>query len=287
MELMQATSRTLILFVLGLDLALLIAAGFWLESLGSALLAVTPIVAVTCLLGIHFLPRYYLTSHLIWQAGLAVAISLALLLFRRPEIAFAYALLPLLAVVTMGWPAGLLALLTVGLLTLPLPLPTIYRIGFLLAGIVTGALGWASTHALLMATQWSLYSYNLASKRADEALEQRVEFKQIQQDLVRANRELARLSDRLRTMQQVAEEARRAREEFVANVSHELRTPLNMIIGFSEMLLQSSQVYGTALPTQVLADVAAIERNSQHLSKLVDDVLDLSQVECVFNASRS
>ncbi len=69
------------------------------------------------------------------------------------------------------------------------------------------------------------------------------------------------------------------RQEFVANVSHELRTPLNLIIGFSEMLLQSSQVYGTKLPSPILADIAAIERNSQHLTRLVDDVLDLSQVE--------
>ena len=80
-------------------------------------------------------------------------------------------------------------------------------------------------------------------------------------------------------MQQVAEEARRTKEEFVANVSHELRTPLNMIIGFSEMLLQSVSVYGTELSPHMLADIAAIERNSLHLSRLVDDVLDLSQID--------
>ena len=81
-------------------------------------------------------------------------------------------------------------------------------------------------------------------------------------------------------MHQVAEEARRAKEEFVANVSHELRTPLNMIIGFSEMITQSPQVYGDErCPPTLLADIAAIQRNSQHLAKLVDDVLDLSQVE--------
>ena len=65
----------------------------------------------------------------------------------------------------------------------------------------------------------------------------------------------------------------------MANVSHELRTPLNMIIGFSEMITQSPQVYGTRLPPALLADITAIQRNSQHLAKLVDDVLDLSQVE--------
>ncbi|MCP4534139.1 MAG: HAMP domain-containing histidine kinase, partial [Delftia sp.] len=88
-----------------------------------------------------------------------------------------------------------------------------------------------------------------------------------------------RLSDRLKTMHQVAEEARRAKEEFVANVSHELRTPLNMIIGFSEIITESPQVYGASLPPALLADIGAIQRNSRHLSRLVDDVLDLSQIE--------
>jgi len=69
------------------------------------------------------------------------------------------------------------------------------------------------------------------------------------------------------------------KEEFVANVSHELRTPLNMIIGFCEMITQSPQVYGKKLPQLLLADISAIQRNSQHLSQLVNDVLDLSQID--------
>jgi CheY-like chemotaxis protein len=52
-----------------------------------------------------------------------------------------------------------------------------------------------------------------------------------------------------------------------------------MIIGFSEMITQSPQVYGGELPPALLADISAIQRNSQHLSRLVDDVLDLSQAE--------
>ena len=58
--------------------------------------------------------------------------------------------------------------------------------------------------------------------------------KQSREDLIQANRELARLTDRLKVLEQIAEESRQAKTEFVANVSHELRTPLNMIIGFSD-----------------------------------------------------
>jgi signal transduction histidine kinase/CheY-like chemotaxis protein len=218
--------------------------------------------------------------------GLATAITLAVYVFQRQEMAFFYALLPLMAVVTVGWRGGLLAEGLVIVLvwrlshdpTLP-PLPASYGLVIVASGAFTGLLGWATGHALLAVTQWSLFSFEQARKNMEEAREQRVELKQIQEDLLQANRELARLSDRLKAMHQVAEEARRAKEEFVANVSHELRTPLNMIIGFSEIITQSPQVYGANLPPALLADITAIQRNSQHLSRLVDDVLDLSQVE--------
>jgi len=62
-------------------------------------------------------------------------------------------------------------------------------------------------------------------------------------------------------------------------VSHELRTPLNMIVGFCEMITESPEMYDERLPPALLADLTVVLRNSQHLSSLIDDVLDLSQVE--------
>jgi signal transduction histidine kinase/CheY-like chemotaxis protein len=147
------------------------------------------------------------------------------------------------------------------------------------AGAFAGLVGWTVTSSFLTASRWSLVSYERVKQEIDDARQQRLELKQVQADLVHANQELARVSDRLRALRCAAEEARQAKEEFVANVSHELRTPLNMIIGFSEMIMRSPQLYGTDIPASLLADVSAIERNSRHLSKLVDDVLDLSQVE--------
>jgi CheY-like chemotaxis protein len=52
-----------------------------------------------------------------------------------------------------------------------------------------------------------------------------------------------------------------------------------MIIAYSELITQSPQLYGGRIPPALLADMAVILRNSQHLSKLVDDVLDLSQID--------
>ena len=126
----------------------------------------------------------------------------------------------------------------------------------------------------------SLWRSHLSMQQLlEDARDDRLELKQTQEDLVQANEQLARLSDRLAVMHQVAESARRAKEEFVANVSHELRTPLNMIIGFSEMISEAPDAYGAELPSALLADVDVILRNSRHLASLVNDVLDLSQVE--------
>jgi signal transduction histidine kinase/CheY-like chemotaxis protein len=138
---------------------------------------------------------------------------------------------------------------------------------------------WATMAYAQQAYHWWSASYGRMRELLEEARTQRVNLKQTQEDLGLANRELARLSERLAALRTAAEESRRAKEEFVANVSHELRTPLNMILGFSEMILKAPRVYGGALPPKLLADIEVILSSSRHLASLVDDVLDLSQVD--------
>jgi len=113
----------------------------------------------------------------------------------------------------------------------------------------------------------------------DEARDQRLQNKQALADLAEANVQLARLNQLAQNLRLAAEEARRAKEQFVANVSHELRTPLNMIIGFTEMITQAPHSYGGKIPPALLADLKVVLRNSQHLASLINDVLDLSQIE--------
>ncbi|HEX4598149.1 MAG TPA: ATP-binding protein [Burkholderiaceae bacterium] len=74
----------------------------------------------------------------------------------------------------------------------------------------------------------------------------------------------------------VAEEATRAKDDFLSRMSHELRTPLNAILGFAQIVLGD--------PAQPLSDpqrrrVAHIETAGWHLLAMIDDLLDLSRIE--------
>ncbi|MBC7236817.1 MAG: hybrid sensor histidine kinase/response regulator [Chloroflexi bacterium] len=143
---------------------------------------------------------------------------------------------------------------------------------------MTGLLA-ISQHPERRMLAWAWQGYAQARAALEQARDRQVELKQALEDLALANRETIRLNEMLSAARRAVEEARRAKEEFVANVSHELRTPLNMIIGFSDMILDAPETYSHRLPSALLADVAAIRRNSQHLSELVDDVLDLSEAD--------
>jgi PAS domain S-box-containing protein len=68
----------------------------------------------------------------------------------------------------------------------------------------------------------------------------------------------------------------RLKSEFLANMSHELRTPLNSILGYTDVLLMGLD---GELDEEVTTDLEAIHDNSQHLLKLINDILDLAKIE--------
>jgi PAS domain S-box-containing protein len=70
-----------------------------------------------------------------------------------------------------------------------------------------------------------------------------------------------------------AEEASRAKDEFLAMVSHEFRTPLNGITGWLHVLRSKR-----AEPAHVERALDSIERNAKLLARIVDDLLDISRI---------
>jgi PAS domain S-box-containing protein len=79
---------------------------------------------------------------------------------------------------------------------------------------------------------------------------------------------------KLKRSKEMAERANAAKSSFLANMSHEIRSPLGAIMGFSE-LLKSEELN----PAEVIQHVSVIDRNSHHLLRIIDDILDLAKVE--------
>lgn len=84
----------------------------------------------------------------------------------------------------------------------------------------------------------------------------------------------SRIEAALRERATALEEADRVKTDFVANMSYELRTPLTSIGGFAEMLAAG---YAGKLPSAAADYVGAILESVERLSKLINDVLDLTQ----------
>ena len=197
--------------------------------------------------------------------GSLLALPVALLaLLAHPRAGLAAALALTLAVVA-AWQAGMTATATA------------CGSGVALAWGMT-LLVWLAMRPIQAALAWSWSSYEAIRREIEMTRDAQADLKQAIKDLAEANLQAARLNELLGAARRAAEEAARAKAEFVANVSHELRTPLNMIIGFANLILSAPKHYGH-VSRALRADLAAIQRNSQHLSALIDDVLDLSQIE--------
>lgn len=95
------------------------------------------------------------------------------------------------------------------------------------------------------------------------------------QRLEQKSRELERLAVELREANERLRQLDQLKDDFIATVSHELRTPLTSIRSFSEILLDNPD-----LPEEERRRfVEIIARESERLTRLIDDVLDLSRIE--------
>ena len=78
----------------------------------------------------------------------------------------------------------------------------------------------------------------------------------------------------LRAAKQLSEQASNAKSIFLANTTHEIRTPLTSILGYADLLAD------TTLSTEHRDQyVAILRQNASHLLHMIDDLLDLSRIE--------
>lgn len=88
-----------------------------------------------------------------------------------------------------------------------------------------------------------------------------------------------RIHERTQELQEsknLAEKSNRSKSEFLARMSHELRTPMNAILGFAQLMQESTK---DPLPKAHRNRTSQILKAGNHLLELINEVLDLSSIE--------
>ncbi|WP_075216858.1 ATP-binding protein [Mongoliimonas terrestris] len=78
----------------------------------------------------------------------------------------------------------------------------------------------------------------------------------------------------LQRAKEVAEAANLAKSRYVVGLSHELRTPLNAVLGYAQLMERDP-----TLPDAPRGSVGIIRKSAEHLSRLIEGLLDISRIE--------
>ena len=137
---------------------------------------------------------------------------------------------------------------------------------------LAGSIGAASAHVML----------SKVVSGSDVSLEEMMQMADETQQVIEYSQELEKTSAELRSTAQQLEDANAQlreldsqKDEFLSQVSHEVRTPMTSIRSFSEILLEADDLDDG----QRQHFVSTIHQESLRLTKLLDEILDLSALE--------
>lgn len=121
---------------------------------------------------------------------------------------------------------------------------------------------------------YSISRRNLADQKAK--YEKRNNELQIQalREMQVANKKLKKAKDIATEALQTAENANKAKTDFLSNMSHDIRTPMNAIIGMTSLIRHDA-----GNKAKVIEYADKIDISSQHLLGIINDVLDMSKIE--------
>ena len=113
-------------------------------------------------------------------------------------------------------------------------------------------------------------------RAAERARRRQREVRQYLEEREAAEETLRESERRLRVAREQAEDANRAKTEFLAVMSHELRTPLNAIGGYAQILALGIR---GPLTDEQRRDLERIDRSQRHLLSLINDILNFAKLE--------
>jgi PAS domain S-box-containing protein len=93
-------------------------------------------------------------------------------------------------------------------------------------------------------------------------------------DRLASESELRRRIEAQQVARSMAENALRAKDEFLSTLSHEIRTPLNAVLGWARILLARGDIDRSVLERAL----HVIERNASAQARMIDDMLDMARI---------
>ncbi len=120
---------------------------------------------------------------------------------------------------------------------------------------------------------WSVFKLSIADKKAEYEKRNNELQLQTMKKMEEANKKLKKAKNIATEALQTAENANKAKTDFLSNMSHDIRTPMNAIVGFTDIAMKRKP------DKEVENCLKKIRQSSEYLMTLINDVLDISRIE--------